>query len=374
MDLVCFSHLRWNFVFQRPQHLMTRATANGRVFFIEEPVPTEGDNRLVTTVDKGVHVAVPHLNESGFSDARNVIRGFVSDLLREHDVRDYAAWFYTPMMLPLAEGLEARAIIYDCMDELSAFKNAPAELKELEKELFSRADMVFTGGRSLYESKKDQHPNVHLFPSSIDVEHFEQALNADPAADVASIKEPKIGFIGVIDERLDIDLLGKVADLRPDQHFVMIGPVVKIDEADLPRRANIHYMGGREYHELPANLAGMQVAMMPFALNESTRFISPTKTPEYLAAGLPVVSTPIRDVVTPYGEEGLVHIAETAEEFAVAVDQALEQDLIEHRRRSGEFLSGNSWDMTFKKMWELITEAAETSRNEMAAAAGQTAE
>ncbi len=353
---------------------MTRAADKGRVFFIEEPVGTDGENRMVSTADGDVHVVVPHLNEEGFADSRNIVRGFVEQLLHDFDIHDYAAWFYTPMMLPLAEALKPRAVIYDCMDELSAFKNAPAELKQLEAELFSRADMVFTGGRSLYESKKGQHESVHLFPSSIDVNHFKQALDVEPAKDIAALPAPKIGFIGVIDERLDIDLLGKAADLRPEVQFIMIGPVVKIDEADLPRRENIHYLGGRDYKELPSYLAGMQAAMMPFALNESTKFISPTKTPEYLAAGLPVVSTPIRDVVTPYGDEGLVHIANTPEEFASAIDRALEAELTEHRRRATEFLSGNSWDMTFEKMWELIKAASDTSNNEMAAAAGLAAE
>jgi UDP-galactopyranose mutase len=153
---------------------------------------------------------------------------------------------------------------------------------------------------------------------------------------------------------MDITLLGEIADLKPEWSFIMIGPVVKIDEADLPRAENIYYLGGKSYEELPGYIAGWDVAMMPFAMNESTRFISPTKTPEYLAAGRPVVSTPIRDVVRPYGNEGLVHIAESPEEFVAAIQSALDEDADDRRRRVDEFLKNMSWDGTFDAMADLI--------------------
>jgi UDP-galactopyranose mutase len=241
------------------------------------------------------------------------------------------------------------------MDELSAFKFAPPELHEREAELFTRADLVFTGGQSLYEAKKEQHPAVYAFPSSIDKEHFAKALTInEEMPDQEKIPSPRIGFIGVIDERMDITLLGEIADLKPEWSFIMIGPVVKIDEADLPRAENIYYLGGKSYEELPGYIAGWDVAMMPFAMNESTRFISPTKTPEYLAAGRPVVSTPIRDVVRPYGNEGLVHIAESPEEFVAAIQSALDEDADDRRRRVDEFLKNMSWDGTFDAMADLI--------------------
>ena len=229
-----------------------------------------------------------------------------------------------------------------------------------EAELFGLADLVFTGGRSLYEVKRGQHDAVYCFPSSIDVAHFARALEDNPSAepdDQKNIARPRIGFFGVIDERTDIELLREMADLRPDLHFVMIGPVVKISEDDLPKAENIHYLGGKSYDELPDYIASWDVAMMPFALNESTRFISPTKTPEYLAAGKPVVSTPIRDVVRPYGEAGLVRIAGTPEQFARAIDEALNEDASERRRNAKEFLDTMSWDKTYEAMSELIDEA-----------------
>jgi UDP-galactopyranose mutase len=276
------------------------------------------------------------------------------------NIEAFVSWYYTPMMLGWSAHLRPLATIYDCMDELSAFKNAPAELRERERDLFDRADVVFTGGHSLYEAKKGQHANVYAFPSSIDVSHFSKALGiVDETPDQEAIPFPRIGFVGVIDERLDIGLLGEVADLRPDFHFIMIGPVVKIDERDLPRRANIHYLGGKDYSELPSYLSGWQAAMMPFAINESTKFISPTKTPEYLAAGLQVISTPIRDVVNPYGDEKLVYIASTAEQFAAAIDTALSADLAEHRERAAEFLADISWDKTFAAMSDLVERVVE---------------
>jgi UDP-galactopyranose mutase len=214
----------------------------------------------------------------------------------------------------------------------------------------------------LYEVKREQHGSVYCFPSSIDVKHFARALQGDDEpSDQAAIPHPRVGFFGVIDERTDIDLLRRIAELRPEWQFVMIGPVVKISEDDLPRRANIHYLGGKTYDELPAYIAGWDVAMMPFALNDSTRFISPTKTPEYLAAGCPVVSTPIRDVVRPYGEAGLVHIASTAEQFVEAIRRSLDEDAKERRAKVNEFLSTMSWDKTYEAMSELIDEAIAAS-------------
>jgi UDP-galactopyranose mutase len=243
------------------------------------------------------------------------------------------------------------------MDELSMFKGAPTQLLDREAELFKRADLVFTGGQSLYEAKRDKHSAVYAFPSSIDVTHFEKALSiTEEPDDQRTIPHPRIGYCGVIDERCDIELLAKIANLRPDWHYVMIGPVVKIDERDLPHRDNIHYLGGKNYNDLPAYIGGWDVAMMPFALNDSTRFISPTKTPEYLAAGRPVVSTPIRDVVRPYGDMGLVLIASTPEEFVCAIETAMNDDIDARRAPAREFLSTMSWDKTQSEMERLIDE------------------
>ena len=359
-DLICFSHLRWDFVFQRPQHLMTRFSHANRVFFIEEPVFGDDGPRLeVSRRERGLHVVTPHLPNG--SDADDAMPGLIADLRKNENIDRAVLWFYTPMMLDWRGDLEPSCVVYDCMDELSMFKNAPPELIDREQRLFELADLVFTGGQSLYEAKREKHPSVHAFPSSIDVKHFETALDqTSEPEDQRSIPLPRIGFFGVIDERTDIDLLSKIAELRPDWHFVMLGPVVKIDEADLPHRENIHYLGGKGYGDLSAYIGGWDVAMMPFAINDSTRFISPTKTPEYLAAGRPVVSTPIRDVVRPYGELGLVHIASTPEEFVNAIETAMAEDSEERRAKAAKFLSAISWDKTQNEMRQLIEEVIAT--------------
>jgi UDP-galactopyranose mutase len=357
-DLVCLSHLRWDFVYQRPQHLLGRCAKQRRVFFVEEPIFGDGPLHLdVSMREEGVYVVVPHIPEGMLREITvdAVQEGLIDRFFAERQIKDFVLWYYTPMAVGFTRHLKPKAVIFDCMDELSAFKNAPATLKEREAELFRRADLVFTGGQSLYEAKRDHHHSVHAFPSSIDADHFMKArvLSSEPA-DQQSIPHPRIGFFGVIDERLDIDLLDKVAQLKPDWQLVVIGPVVKIDPNDLPRHDNIHYLGGKSYKELPAYLSGWDVAMLPFARNDSTRFISPTKTPEYLAAGCPVVSTSIRDVVRPYGQKGLVHIADTAEEFVAAIEAALNSNSSQRLMTVDAFLKQMSWDRTWSQMNELI--------------------
>ena len=362
--LICFSHLRWDFVFQRPQHLMSRFAREMTVIFWEEPFEIEKRETAYLQVRQAdnfpnVRVVTPHLPE-GLSDERR--EEALKRLLDAHVAscaHPLVAWYYTPMMLPFSRHLDTSAVVYDCMDELSKFRFAPECLLDLEQELIERADLVFTGGASLYEAKKDRHSNVHCFPSSVDLKHFAKARRElEQPADQAELKHPRLGFYGVIDERFDIDLLREIADMRPDWSFVMVGPVVKIGEDELPRAANIHYVGGKTYDQLPTYLSGWDVALMPFAMNESTQFISPTKTPEYLAGGKPVVSTPVRDVVRSYGHLEGVHIAHDAEGFVRCCDKALQQS-----RNGGEWLaeadlvlSATSWETTQARMSGLIAE------------------
>ncbi|WP_445631190.1 UDP-galactopyranose mutase [Nostoc sp. DSM 114167] len=361
-DIVCLSHLRWNFVYQRPQHLLSRCAQGKRVFFIEEPIFSEEPlARLDVNQDShGVVVVVPQLQQGLSEEAINAnLQALINNLFAEHNINKYICWYYTPMAIAFTRHLQPQAVVYDCMDELSAFHGASPTLKNYEAELFSRADLVFTGGQSLYESKVNQHPNVYAFPSSVDVPHFGQARNLQEPEDQAHIPHPRLGFFGVIDERMDIELLAGIAEARPDWHLVIIGPVVKIDPATLPQHENIHYLGGRDYKQLPAYLAGWDLAMLPFARNESTRFISPTKTPEYLAAGRPVVSTSIRDVVRPYGESKLVRIADTVSEFVTAAELAMQEDTptSEWLSRVDAFLEKISWDRTWASMMKLIDSA-----------------
>jgi glycosyltransferase involved in cell wall biosynthesis len=353
IDLLCFSHLRWAFVYQRPQHLLSRFTKHTRVFYVEEPIFDDHPDRLVVTEpSNNLYIVVPHLQHGKSEPVPFRLKQLVNSMFPSMGIKRFFCWYYTPMALPFSEHLNPEFLVYDCMDELSAFKFAPPELKTREKQLLQKADVVFTGGYSIYEAKKGQHPNIHPFPSSIDKHHFGQARTvSDEPADQASIPHPRLGFIGVIDERMDIDLIAQAAAAKPHWHFVMIGPVVKIDPASLPNLPNIHYLGGKDYQDLPRYIAGWDIGTIPFAMNESTQYISPTKTPEYLAAGKPVVSTPIRDVVRPYGESGLVSIAATAAEFVAHAETEMNRKAKKAwLKKVDAFLANNSWDRTWSQM------------------------
>lgn len=347
-------------MYQRPQHLLSRFVKTFRVYFIEEFILHEGPDILKSELsEENVIVVIPHLNKNEISDTDKRLKNLLTTFFDQAEIEDYIFWYYTPMALAFSDNFDPELIIYDCMDELSAFKFAPPRLKELEARLMASADLVFTGGHCLFEAKKHLHENIHPFPSSIETEHFKNArIHEDTPVDQASIPHPRLGFYGVIDERMDIDLIEKVASAKPDWHFVLLGPVVKIDPASLPVRDNIHYLGGKTYQELPSYLSGWDIALIPFALNESTRFISPTKTPEYLAGGKPVISSSIRDVVEPYGTKGLVHIADTPEEFIEAAASELGiEDRSSWLKKVDEFLGENSWDKTWNKMMLLINES-----------------
>jgi UDP-galactopyranose mutase len=376
--LICFSHLRWDFVFQRPQHLMTRFAASRRVIYWEEPVPAPLDQTASIDIKvcskSGVVVATPRLPEAQMGEGRDqALTKLLDEMLEAEKISRPIRWYYTPMMLGFSRHIEAAAVVYDCMDELSNFKFAPPELKALERELLGEADVVFTGGWSLYEAKKDQHANIHPFPSSVDRAHFAEARGRDPALDPedqAALPHPRLGFYGVVDERMDLALLAYVADARPDWTLCIVGPVVKIDPADLPQRPNIRYLGGKSYADLPAYLAGWDVALMPFAINDHTKFISPTKTPEYLAGGKPVVSTPITDVIRHYGDLEGVMAAASPDEFVRCCEAALK--LAENPQGAwleqvDKALSALSWSHTFARMSALIDQAVYKRQDEQEA-------
>jgi glycosyltransferase involved in cell wall biosynthesis len=359
-NLICFSHLRWDFVFQRPQHLLSRFAQDMMVYFFEEPVfDANGYDYLeISERSERLRVVRPHLEKGKENSKLNtpILTSLLGKLFKDSSLEDWVFWYYTPMALQFSEKFKPKLIIYDCMDELSAFKFAPAELPALEKRLIEKADLVFTGGHSLYEAKKDQHTNIFPFPSSIDKAHFGKARkqNLEPQ-DQARLSGPKIGFFGVIDERFDLNLIRGIAEERPDWQLILIGPVLKIDPATLPKNENIHYLGQKSYGELPDYLCGWDVALIPFLLNDSTRYISPTKTPEYLAAGIPVVSTPIRDVIKPYGIRKLVSIAADAKHFTQAINGELNRiDRKAWLKQVDVFLMNISWDDTYLQMQKQI--------------------
>lgn len=368
MQLVCFSHLPWKFVYQRPQHLLSRFTKAYTVYYVEEFTHSgEEDGYSMDITHENVRVIVPNLNNTVHTELHETARkeAVLKKLFKEHSIHSYIFWYYTPMALAYTAGFNPLATVYDCMDELSAFKFAPPELKILEQELFNKADVVFTGGNNLYRAKKAQHHNIFPFPSSIDKAHFAAARDKkEEVADQSAIPYPRLGFYGVIDERFDIDLIKEAADAMPDWQFVLVGPIIKIDAATLPQNKNIHYLGAKTYEELPSYLSGWDIALIPFALNESTQYISPTKTPEYLAGGKPVISTAIIDVVNPYHDLGLVHIVQNAEDLVrIATLELSTTDKREWLEKVDDFLSDISWDATWAKMDELMQNELEVNHN-----------
>jgi glycosyltransferase involved in cell wall biosynthesis len=364
--LICLSHLRWSFVRQRPQHLMARCARTMDVFFVEEPqFQANAKPWLERRIDSsGVTICVPVLPTGIGAEERDAeLADLLDGLVERMADRRLILWFYTPMALAFAGHLRSALTVYDCMDELSAFRGAPPELPRREEALLRRADLVFAGGHSLYEAKRRRHGNVHAVPSGVDIAHFGRSRRPSPLClDQDRLPRPRLGYCGVIDERLDLQLLGEVARLRPHWQIVMVGPVAKIDPGELPRAANLHYLGGRSYDELPDYLAGWDVALMPFVRNRSTRCISPTKTPEYLAGGRPVVSTPVPDVVRAYGEPGLVAIAGDPGSFVAAAERYLGAwDRAGWLARVDAAIAGRSWDATWSGMAALLERALRDS-------------
>ena len=366
--IVVFSHLRWGFVFQRPQHLLSRLAGRWRVVFVEEPVP--GDTarlevRQVQSMGHEVTLLVPHtpLHSPGFSDEQlALLKPLISGYLASQQLDVDVAWLYTPMALPLVDAANPRRVLFDAMDELSAFKDAPGQLVEREAALMRRADLVLAGGPSLYEARRGRHHNLHCIPSAVDSRHF-SPLNLHPASPHAiesatlqqGLARPRLGYFGVIDERLDLALIAALADADPGWSVVMVGPVVKIDPTSLPQRPNLHWLGMQPYERLPYLLAGWDVCLMPFALNDATRFISPTKTLEYMAGDRPVVSTPVRDVISLYGEA--VEIAPAGAAFVQACRTLLAEDQPARDRRSAAMLAlvyRHSWDAAARAVDALL--------------------
>lgn len=352
-DMIVFCHLRWQFVYQRPQHIISRMAEDLKILMVEEPMPGDPNSNEpgnLMMISQNLHVLQPFCHDIAS----------IADVLVKY-VKNFSAdigWFYSAAFSPLLSTFKFGTVVYDCMDELALFKGASPQLIEQEKYLVASADIVFTGGKSLYESKKQMHENVYCFPSSVDEEHFSTALNgiAIPA-DVSDISTPVVGYFGVIDERLDLELLRETALKIPDITFVMIGPLAKIGEADLPQATNIRYTGMKSYAELPAYLKSFDIAMMPFALNDATKFISPTKTLEYMAAGKPIISTRITDVLRDYSDSVL--FADDADEFARHINTILDnQDSLTRIAQYRDILDKTSWNATVSSMKNIIKEFA----------------
>ncbi|PAQ08661.1 glycosyl transferase [Mesorhizobium temperatum] len=363
--ILCFSHLRWNFVHQRPQHILILASKANNIIYFEEPLFEVVPQAFMRSndVSQSIRVVTPVLPVGTTQQAADAAqRRFLDTIVAATPQEGLTTWYYTPMALRFSDHILCDVCVYDCMDELSAFKDAPPELVQMERRLLERADVVFTGGQSLYEAKRSLHRSIFPFPSSIDFTHFHQARGggADPV-DQEEIPHPRVGYFGVIDERLDADLVAQTAMKMTDIQFVMVGPVVKIDPKGLPRAENLHWLGSRDYADLPRYLRHWDAGWMPFALNAATRYISPTKTPEFLAAGVPLVSTAIVDVVRTYGAEGLVEIVDADD-----VEAKLRSVLARPRDRLWPQVDAYLLDMSWEKTWSAMAvhiEHARSTRN-----------
>lgn len=375
--IVCLAHLSWEHVWQRPQHILSRLARHYPVLYINEPFLSdtiaEPELRLVAETGK-LTAWQPFfpIQEAGLGRWQQVYMELVEKLLAGRNLlyhngrlvsqQPLIFWFYTPIPHYFLDRFPADLVVYDVMDQLANFRGAPPDMAQREAQLLAQADVVFTGGRSLYESRRHLHPNVHLFASGVEAGHFAQAFDPHTAVapEIAHLPRPVLGYTGVIDERLDLALLETVAAERPDWSLVMVGPVAKIDPADLPQLPNIYYLGQQPYARLPALLKGFDVCLMPFAINEATRYISPTKTLEYMAARKPIVSTPVPDVVANWRD--VVAIATNPTTFIAAVEQQLREDPAErtHRlARAQQYVTRNGWDAIAAEMRALMEDALE---------------
>lgn len=355
-DIIVFSHLRWEFVTQRPQHILTRLARNRRIIFVEEPVGVDESKEAFNIIKPNENVTIiqPRIEWENFPKR---LAPLLVDFLGKQNIHKPILWFYSPAFEVMTSKLDHSLVVYDCMDQLSAFKGASQSLITQEKLLLNAANLVFTGGKSLCEEKMKYHDNVYCFPSSVDRKHFERATWSKTIIpkDMMNLNKPIVGFYGVVDERFDLGLLDEISQRMADVTFAVIGPVVKIEEDELPRRNNIKYFGGRKYEDLPNYLKAIDITMMPFALNKSTQFISPTKTLEFMAALKPIISTPIYDVVRDYSKE--VKIVKNAQGFEEAIRYYLAETSVQRYTRETlqkAVLKKTSWDKTVEQMKELI--------------------
>jgi beta-glucosidase/6-phospho-beta-glucosidase/beta-galactosidase/glycosyltransferase involved in cell wall biosynthesis len=365
--IVVFSHLRWGFVWQRPQQFLSRFARVHQVLFMEEPqfdlVEGSQPHLKMHRVMPNVTVACPHVPNSYNRNPalpellRKFTRQAMADANTDGAFDCPLLWYYSPMDAAWSLGhFENRGIIYDCMDELSQFTGAPKALISNEARLMEHADVIFTGGYELWLRKK-QRENVHFFGCGVEFNHFAQAQDEYTTIppDIDFMARPILGWFGVIDERVDYGMVGEMARLRPEWSFAMVGPVVKVDPNLLPHSPNLYWLGQRDYTVLPNYCRAFDICMMPFSINAATQYINPTKTLEYFATGRPVISTPVTDVVRQFSD--LVEIVKTTDEFLAAAERLLQQPDQERIARGIEKARASSWESTVKAMREIIGKA-----------------
>ncbi len=371
--IIVHCHLRWDFVWQRPQQILSRLARNAPILFVEEPIFLDdlASARLDLSVPAAnVFRAIPHLpgslrdnQDAAIAEVRTLVQTAIGSNEKLTGLfSNPIQWFYSPITAPAMLGaFNEISVVYDCMDELSQFRFAHPDLGRRERLLLANADVVFTGGYKLYESKRRYHDNVHFFGCGVDVAHFSKARLASTSVpgDIEHLPSPVFGYFGVIDERIDYDLIARLAAHNPEASVVMVGPVVKVDSASLPKEPNIHWLGQRDYKDLPAYVKGFTTCLMPFALNEATEYINPTKTLEYMAAGKPIVSTAVADVVRNFTP--VVRVARTAAEFVTLSKQVAAEPNSALIAQGLDQASKASWESIVGRMRQLLQPPAEQS-------------
>ncbi len=367
--IIVHCHLGWDWVWQRPQQFISRLSARHAVLFVETLAP---DPQLAAplarfrTADNFPNITILSLqfptwrwNNGHYVDAerQRLVQEFVAS--RPGNPFEHAVqWFYDPMAATAFQGHMGEILtVYDCMDELSKFRGAPPDILQREAKLLMRADVVFTGGRKLFEAKSRYHDNCHFYGCGVDEEHFGQARqnSTQIPPQLAPLSKPVLGYFGVVDERMDYELVAKLAEVNPEWSVVIVGPAVKVDAQSLPQRSNLHWLGQQAYADLPAFCKGFDVCMMPFALNEATEFINPTKALEYMATAKPIVSTAVADVVRNFGS--VVKIAQSADDFISLCRQALAAPEPETTQRGLQMVRENSWESIVSQLERHVSEA-----------------
>lgn len=372
--IVVHSHLHWDWVWQRPQQFLSRISHRHSVLFVQEPIAVEGLAAPRARIREAE--GLPNLTVLALEFPRPLIAAreacddaqyrLVREALTGSLGRKFARpvqWFYDPMaVVPFAGKMEERAVVYDCMDQLSQFRGAPPELIRRERELLNLADVVFAGGPKIHKAKRLVNTNCHCYGCGVDVKHFGRAAAASTSIpdDLSALPGPRLGYFGVVDERMDYELVAALADAHPEWSVVIIGPWTKVDPGTFPQRANLHWFGGRDYQQLPNYVKGFDVCLMPFAINEATEFINPTKALEYMAAARPIVSTAIEDVVLQFSD--VVHVAHNRDGFIQACEEAVQRPDQQRIARGRELASGNSWEEIVDRLEGHIEDALETRR------------
>lgn len=357
-DLLVLAHSRWDLDHHRGHNIFSRYAQKRRVFYFEEPSfgQTEIPRLHIRDTFENVMVVTPHLpNPIKSNQIDSILRELIDELIFEEEIINFTLWLQTPRAFRYARDIDATTIIYECMEDYDNINNFSENLFQVEKELMENSDIIFVVSEALYQKKKFQHHNIHVFPNSADYFHFIQSRDfiLDPY-DQIHIPHPRIGFYGIIDQSIDLKLIDEIAQIREDLNFVFIGPLKDTKFSQLPTRKNIYYLEQKDYNLIPLYVAEWDCGLLPFCINEVTQYSSPHQTAELLMAGKPIVATHIPDISIRFGKKSLAKMASNAEDFSEKIDKAiLESKEQKWKELIDNELKNETWDQVFKKMCDI---------------------